>query len=321
MKFALQKHEPTLTSIRRQVFNRVVESTHEAGLGRKNAWINLLWSELLRRRAANELSEILFPDPPPAQEVRKPRLLSQMWLDTAHEGEVSDPEPTGGGASSSAAAEAPMPEPDPALAVVEEHMTRIDEESRCREIVSRLAWADYVPNRPKLQEEWWALEMLAGEYIETFLEGLTRDYDTTQFPRNMRLWVSETIWYFDALAEKGWTPRSLHMPHDKFIRNAANQVDEHIGDPGNLCFDVTIHVLRLWRYIGETRLQKVMRVAPQAYGERGNKSSKGPVNLRGNIIEALISDLQRMAVDRPPKGWHKGGAQWWSPGQASGSGT
>ena len=298
---------------------RVVDSTHEAGLGKKTGWQNLLWSELLRRRDANELSVILFPDPPPQQEIQKPRLLSQMWLDTAHEGLAGDPEPTGGGASSSYAAEVPRPETDPGLAVVEEAMTRIDEESRCREIVSRLTWVDYVPNRPKLQEEWWSLEMLAGEYIQTFVEELTRDYDTTQFPRNMRLWISETIWCFDALAEKGWTPRNLHMPHDKFIRDAANQVDEHIGDPGNLCFDVTIHVLRLWRYIGETRLQKVMRVAPQEYGTRGNKSSKGPVNLRGNIIESLISDLQKMAVERPPKGWHQGGAGWYAPGKASGS--
>lgn len=245
-----------------------------------------------------------------------------MWLDTAHEGEVVESAPSGGGgASSSQPAAAPEPIPDPGLAVVEEAMTRIDEESRCREIVTRLSWVDYVPNRPKLQQEWWELEMLADQYINTFLEELTRNYEMSQFPRNMRLWIAETIWCFDALAEKGWTPHNLHMPHDRFIRDAANQVDEHIGDPGNLCFEVAIHVLRLWRYIGETRVQKVMRIAPQAYGTRGNKSSKGPVNLRGNIIESLISDLQKMAVDKPPKGWPRGAYGWYSPGQSSGSAT
>ena len=181
----------------------------------------LLWAELVRRRDENELSVILFPDPPPAETVMKPRLLSQMWLDTAHKGEEGDPEPTAG-PSSSSAAPIPTPEVDPGFAVVEEAMIRIDEESRCRQIICALNWVDYVPEKRKVCEEWSTMDDLAGEYINTFLEELTRDYDTTQLPRNMRLWIAETIWCFDALAEKGWTPRNLRMPHDRFIRQSAS---------------------------------------------------------------------------------------------------
>jgi hypothetical protein len=307
-----------LSSIRNQVFIKVVDDTHQGGFGKKNAWRELLWAEMVRRRNENELSVILFPEPPPTETVMKPRLLSQMWLDTAHEGEEEDPAPTAG-PSSSSTAPIPTAQVDPGFQAVEEAMVRIDEESRRRQIICALNWVDYVPEKPKLWEEWTTMDWLAGEYINTFLEELTRDYDTAEFPRNMRLWIAETVWCFDALAEKGWTPRNLRMPHDRYIRQSASSVDEHIGDPGNLCFDVVLHVLRLWRYVGETRVEQTMRIAPQEYGARGNKSSKGPVNLRGNIIESLISDLQKMAVDKEWKGWTPKGGGRYSQGTASGS--
>ena len=41
----------------------------------------------------------------------------------------------------------------------------------------------------------------------------------------------------------------------------------------------------------------ILRKTPGEYGTSRSKSSVGPVNLRGNVLEAALGDLQKMATD------------------------
>ena len=94
---------------------------------------------------------------------------------------------------------------------------------------------------------------------------------------------------------KNWLPREIRQPHDKRIR------DKALGakggwDPGNVDFDVVASLLRVWQVADNVSVDRVTRVAAKEYGSRGNKSADGPVNLRGNIIEASLRWTQAMAA-------------------------
>ena len=45
----------------------------------------------------------------------------------------------------------------------------------------------------------------------------------------------------------------------------------------------------------------VMRQSTLEYGEKANKSAKGPVNIRGNIVEAMTKNLQEPGTLRYPR--------------------
>ena len=66
-----------------------------------------------------------------------------------------------------------------------------------------------------------------------------------------------------------------------------------------MVYDTVVNVLRMWRAVDVNHYQNVVRVAAKEYGERGNMSSAGPVNLRGNIVESLLRWTQQMAGTPP----------------------
>jgi len=134
-----------------------------------------------------------------------------------------------------------------------------------------------------------------ANYIDRFNHESTREFHLGGFPNTMSLWTQETIWCLEELQHRAQIPRCLWMPHDRHIRGPASSPHEAFGDPGNMVLDTLVHILRLWRFCSTTKLSGVIRVAPQPYGDPGNKSCAGPVNLRGNRIKALLSDLQHTA--------------------------
>ena len=69
-------------------------------------------------------------------------------------------------------------------------------------------------------------------------------------------------------------------------------------DPGNLTWDIIYHILRLDSYVAVAHADPILRTAPGEYGSTSNKSSVGPVNLRGNVLEAVLGDLQSMGAER-----------------------
>ena len=83
--------------------------------------------------------------------------------------------------------------------------------------------------------------------------------------------------------------------------------EAHFFDPGNDVYCLLLHILRLDKYIFEGRIKEIIKTPATEYGSARNQSSVGVVNFRGNIIEALLSDLQKKA-SAPAKGQGKKGA-------------
>jgi len=286
-----------------QALMRVATETH-AGAGKLKAYVWKIFQELMRREENGTLYDVNFPQPETpgaSSSMPPPQGLAEMWNLTATESdEESEQQET--------QQQHPSTQPDPAKEVHEEHVGRVYEESMCRAILINLK-LERLPYSETVRTDSEKLLMLVHNYNRDFLEEHTRMVHLDGFPKTTRLWVQECTWCFDEMARRNWLPYNLRSVHTWQVRDAASQAAEAFGDPGNLALDVAVHVLRLWRYVEEVRSNKVLRVAPGEYGTDSNKSGKGPVNLRGNIIEALIHDLQKMASfpEHQPKGkWPKG---------------
>ena len=298
-----------------QVIQRIGSATHEGSMGKQKNYEWCMYLEMRRRYKLGRLYEVHFPQPEtpgPSSSVPPQRSALQMWLATAESSEEESED--------ASEQEGPPAEPDPAKAVFENHVGRIDEEAMCRAILINLQ-LETIPTTSDLDRDSNKLWDLVNDYNRTFLEEHTRLFELKDFPKTTRLWVQELTWCFDEMASRNMLPRNLRTVNDKYIRPAASQAAAAFGDPGNLILDVVLHVLRLWRYVQETREGPVLRVAPSEYGTAGNKSAKGPVNLRGNIIEALICDLQAMSTlpehrakgkgAEKKGGWHGKGKGGW----------
>merc|ERR1712026_524359 len=112
------------------------------------------------------------------------------------------------------------------------------------------------------------------------------------------------------MQQRNQLPYWLRKPHDKHIREAAALSADGFTDPGNLVLDTFAHALRLWQYCEPSRASLVVRQSPHDYGHRANRSSTGPVNLRGNIVEAMSRNLQHTG-SKVPKGWTKEYDPYW----------
>ncbi len=259
---------------------------------------NLVWTEGKSRAAAGTLTFHKFEhiwNPPPTQEMWEPHERPEDWLGP-------EPETPLGAAGSASAAGADVTGGatlvDPTLMDREErerydkHVRRIAEEATCRAMLLETDWV-YTIKKTEAMEAERLLEQLAEGYIADFLQARTRPTKCEEWPRNLRVWVVEAMWCFDCLQENGWTPKHLEHPHDRHIRADAAEAAVGFTDPGNLVLDDVVHILRLFRYVSNFKYDQLMRVAPNPYGAAGsNKSAKGPVNFRGNIVEALTKDLQ-----------------------------
>ena len=93
-----------------------------------------------------------------------------------------------------------------------------------------------------------------------------------------------------------------------------------------------------WEHVEASKAEMVRRQAIHAHGIRANMSAHGPVNLRGNIIEAITTNLQAAGSSNirvwlrydPVFYWYEWPRQqtdrdrWWpqnEPGKRSSSGT
>jgi hypothetical protein len=209
--------------------------------------------------------------------------------------------------SDSAAAAADEGTEDLALneKVFEQHVARWSEEDYCRDKLDTLPWARAIPLRPDTMEQMEQVRCALDDYLEKFEHGCTHQWDCSEFPLNSRIWIAETIWTLEALNATGNLPIAMTQPGDKHIRQDAGAAADGFDDPGNLTLDIVVNVLRLWKYVAGFKVDQVRRIAPGEYGTRGNKSSKGPVNLRGNIIEAATIQLQKMAKRPDDKSTHR----------------
>jgi hypothetical protein len=188
--------------------------------------------------------------------------------------------------------------------ILEQHVARWNEEEFCRTKLDGLTWATMIPLKADTMEQMTQVRSVLDEYLDRFEHGTTHQWDCSKFPLNPRIWIAETIWTLEALNKQGHLPMAMTQPGDKHIRQDAAVAADGFDDPGNLTLDVVVNVLRLWKYTSGFKVEQVKRIAPGEYGTRGNKSSKGPVNLRGNIIEAATIQLQKMAKRPDEKKTH-----------------
>ena len=180
----------------------------------------------------------------------------------------------------------------------ESAIARISEEAHCREILDRLEWLTYIPDTAEHLESLRQLSELAAEYVETLSNSIVHSIGRERaLPSSMRVWIAETRRCLEQMCRLGWAPAFLLHAHDRFIRQDANQAPELYQDPGNVVLDLCVNCLALWRFVNVLPAERVMQVSQGEYGSRSNRSAKGPLNLRGNIIEALLGHCQRQASD------------------------
>ncbi len=87
-------------------------------------------------------------------------------------------------------------------------------------------------------------------------------------------------------------PRWLVLPKGRALREAAHVGDDAIIDSGNMVWEALFFASGLSRFAEASLTAAVVVAIPNApYGTRTNRSAKGPVNLRGNIIEGLHGHL------------------------------
>ena len=77
-------------------------------------------------------------------------------------------------------------------------------------------------------------------------------------------------------------------------------------DPGNEVLDVLVHALRLWKYVTASKVELVIRQSTHEYGAGRNRSSIGPVNLRGNIVEAMTQPSAACWSRTQHRPWQRG---------------
>ena len=91
---------------------------------------------------------------------------------------------------------------------------------------------------------------------------------------------------------------------------------EFYDDPGNVNLDVSFYILCLWEFMTPMSLEDILKLSWKEYGSRGERSSQGPMNFRGNVLEALMGYCHERSI-KVSGGYHAGRQQ--KPEQASAS--
>ena len=162
----------------------------------------------------------------------------------------------------------------------------------CVVMLKDIDWLDKLPDTPENLECLNIIFKHGMKYCTDFQDGVLQPWKLQDWPLNPRVWLAEMERVLKKMAHKGWLPYWLQHPHDGNIREDASVSAGGSTDPGNYVLDVVVHALRLWQYSESSHISKVMKQSIAEYGERANKSAHGPVNLRGNIIEAMTRNLQ-----------------------------
>ena len=142
------------------------------------------------------------------------------------------------------------------------------------------------------------------------MDGVLLPWKFNDYPLCPRAWLAEFERTLRVMAKKGCLPYWLKRPADKNIRDDASASADGFTDPGNYDLDIFVHAMRLWQYCEGSRADLVMKQPISEYGTRSNKSAKGPVNLRGNIVEAMTKNLQQMGNQKASQ-WKYDPFKYW----------
>ena len=72
----------------------------------------------------------------------------------------------------------------------------------------------------------------------------------------------------------------------------------------------------MWEFMAPDVLPEVLRLSWKDYGSKGEKSSKGPMNFRGNVMEGLMGYCHERATD-VSGGYHAGRLPRWQPSSST----
>ena len=174
---------------------------------------------------------------------------------------------------------------------------RWHEEAVCRAALDHeITWTDKIPWTDEHESSQHMLARIVRRYIESWQHQLMFAVEGDEWPRSLRVYAVECAWCFAEMYHRGCIPWNLWNPHDRFIREQAAACPHGQQDYGNMAWEDVVCILQLTRYINPTRRSHVGRVPPAEYGAASQKSAVGVINLRGNILEAVLSDVQARAT-------------------------
>ena len=177
---------------------------------------------------------------------------------------------------------------------VETAMKRWVEQVESVRMLDNIDWLEKVPNTAQNVEALNQIFSQGMTYCTHFLDSCLQPWKMDRWPLNPQLWLGEMGRCLRAMKRRNMIPYWLKRPHDRNIRDDAGASADGSTDPGNYVLDMVVHALRLWQYTEAQCINMVIRQSSVDYGEKANKSSHGPVNLRGNIVEAMQRNLQLM---------------------------
>ena len=159
-------------------------------------------------------------------------------------------------------------------------------------MLNKVNWLSDMPNKDEYGEDLTTIFHEGMKYVKEFQHGTLLPWSLENWPLNPRVWLGEMERALACLAQRGILPKWLTTPHDRNIRKDACDAADGFPDPGNEVLDVLVHALRLWKYVTASKVELVIRQSTHEYGAGRNRSSIGPVNFRGNIVEAMTKQLQ-----------------------------
>ena len=161
-------------------------------------------------------------------------------------------------------------DPDLEKARVALMVSRTEEEADCKVLLADLDWLMDIPVDAETQGEWEALEREVQQYVAGFTWNHSKRHPYAI--RNCRLITVECMRMLQYLHCKGWLPKNITNPNDRYIRYAADRnCSDHFVDPGNVVWDILFNVLWLDQYVVSWRAEMILRVSPSVYGTGTNK--------------------------------------------------
>ena len=306
-----------------------MDAAHTGWLGKKPVWKVIVWAILERRLREKTLTTRKYVVKEKAPEQQKPRSTAasssskvETWLgpnpaeQAAESGTLED--------QSVGFPKPPVVEPcAPADPCSEEGETTEKPDSdpdadmkRWVEMVEgvgmleNIDWLGDLPAYSAIRNALHEIFKQGMRYCRDFQDGVLLPWKFDMFPLVPRAWLGEFERTLKAMAQRSELPYWLKHPSDRNIRGDASESADGFSDPGNFDLDVIVHAMRLWQYCDASKAGKVIRQPTSAYGASSNKSSKGPVNLRGNIVEAMTKKLQK-AGGLKPNQWPYDPFKYW----------
>ena len=112
-------------------------------------------------------------------------------------------------------------------------------------------------------------------------------------PTSPILWLSIAHNCLAQLKDRRLLPEYFVSPtHRALLVPAGNTPMEYI-DPGNLNLEILWFALRIYTFISPDRHDDICQPRLSTYGEASNRSGKGLTNLRGNMLEAILTECYK----------------------------